>query len=125
MKSLRITLAALSLALLVCAVPVSAQNQDLPPQQNWPPPQNWTPPMQNPWLPPGSQQAQAASGKVVAFTATSLTLEAQEAGAAKNIDFVIDGNTKIDGELAKDANAQVTYRVDQGKNIAISVRVLA
>ena len=39
--------------------------------------------------------------------------------------FVIDKNTTIEGKLKINANAEVTYRDDNGKNIAISVRVTA
>jgi len=37
--------------------------------------------------------------------------------------FVMDKNTTVDGKLQVGANADVTYREDSGKNLAISVRV--
>jgi hypothetical protein len=37
--------------------------------------------------------------------------------------FQIDKNTTVDGQLQVGANADVTYRQDNGSNIAISVHV--
>jgi len=37
--------------------------------------------------------------------------------------FVMDKNTTVDGKLQVGANADVTYREDSGKNLAISVHV--
>ena len=37
--------------------------------------------------------------------------------------FFIDKNTAIEGKLKVNANADVTYRQDGGKNIAVSVHV--
>jgi hypothetical protein len=37
--------------------------------------------------------------------------------------FTIDQNTTIEGKMKVGANADVTYRQDNGANIAISVRV--
>ena len=62
---------------------------------------------------------------MVGVTPTSLTVEVQESGQAKTLDFAIDSNTKVEGKVAKDANVQVTYRTEEGRNIATLVRVLA
>ena len=37
--------------------------------------------------------------------------------------FLINQNTTVDGKLKVGANADVTYREDNGNNVAISVRV--
>ena len=39
------------------------------------------------------------------------------------MNFLIDKNTTIEGKLQVGATADVTYREDNGSNIAISVRV--
>lgn len=83
-----------------------------------------------------AQQTPAAplsvSGKITAVTKDSFTLTvagqtgqqfAQEAPRPKSMTFVIDKNTTIEGKLQVNANADVTYRVDNGRNIAISVHV--
>ena len=42
---------------------------------------------------------------------------------AKTMTFLIDKNTTVEGTLKVDSNAAVTYREDNGSNIAISVSV--
>ena len=84
------------------------------------------------------QQTPAAqlsvSGKITAVAKDSFTLAvagqagqqlAQEAPRPKSMTFHIDKNTTIEGKLQVNANADVTYREENGKNIAISVRVTA
>lgn len=83
-----------------------------------------------------AQQAPAqlsVSGKITAVAKDSFTLAvgaaqtgqqfAQEAPRPKSMTFGIDKNTTIEGKLQVNANADVTYREEGGKNIAISVRV--
>lgn len=83
-----------------------------------------------------AQQTPAAqlsvSGKITAVAKNSFTLAvagqtgqhfAQEAPRPKSMTFVIDKNTTIEGKLQVNANADVTYREDNGRNIAISVHV--
>ena len=83
-----------------------------------------------------AQQTPAAqlsvSGKITAVAKDSFTLAvasqteqhfAQEAPRSKSMTFVIDKNTTIEGKLQVNANADVTYREDNGRNIAISVHV--
>jgi hypothetical protein len=84
---------------------------------------------------PASQLS--VSGKITAVGKDSFTLAvaggqifsgqqfAQEAAKAKSMTFVIDKNTTIEGKLKVNANADVTYREDNGKNIAITVHVTA
>lgn len=84
-----------------------------------------------------AQQTSAAqlsvSGKITAVAKDSFTLAigaaqkgqqfAQEAPPPKSMTFLIDKNTTIEGKLQVNANADVTYREDNGRNIAISVHV--
>jgi hypothetical protein len=77
----------------------------------------------------------SVSGKITAVGKDSFTLAvaggqassgqhfAQEAPRAKSMTFLIDKNTTIEGKLKVNATADVTYREDNGKNIAISVHV--
>jgi len=74
----------------------------------------------------------SVSGKITAVTKDSFTLAlagqtgqqfAQEAPRPKSMTFLIDKNTTVEGKLQVNANAEVTYRVDNGRNIAISVHV--
>jgi hypothetical protein len=77
---------------------------------------------------------QSVSGKITAVAKDSFTLSvggsqtsagqqlAQQA-EPKTMTFQIDKNTAIEGKLKVNANAEVTYREEGGKNIAVSVRV--
>lgn len=76
----------------------------------------------------------SVSGKITAVAKDSFTLAvagqtgqqfAQEAPRPKSMTFVIDKNTTIEGKLKVNANADVTYREDNGRNIAVSVHVTA
>jgi len=78
-------------------------------------------------------QSQSVSGKIAAVTTTSFTLTVgagstsrelgQQEAAPKTMHFQIDKNTTIDGKLKVGASADVTYREDNGQNVAISVHV--
>ena len=77
----------------------------------------------------------SVSGKITHVAKDSFTLAvggsqtsagqqfAQDAPKPKSMTFSIDKNTTIEGQLKVNANADVTYREDNGKNIAISVHV--
>lgn len=83
-----------------------------------------------------AQQTPAAqlsvSGKITAVAKDSFTLAVaspaaqhftQESPRAKSMTFAIDKNTTIEGKLKVNENAEVTYREESGRNIAISVHV--
>ena len=80
---------------------------------------------------PAQQQAQTqrVSGKISAFDKTSLTISVASAnislqGAApSSMTFAIDKNTTVDGKLKVGSTADVTYRQDNGANVAISIHV--
>ena len=93
-------------------------------------------------MPPATDNAQptataqsqlSVSGKITAIGKDSFTLAigqsslrqqlAQEAPKGKSMTFVVDKNTAIEGKLKVNATADVTYREDNGRNIAISVHV--
>jgi hypothetical protein len=74
------------------------------------------------------------SGKIATVGKTSFTLTLEMAHSSsqgqqlqeamsKSMTFQIDKNTTIDGKMKVGANADVTYREDAGKYIAINVRV--
>jgi hypothetical protein len=77
---------------------------------------------------------QSVSGKIATVGKTSFTLTLEMAHSSsqgqqlqeamsKSMTFQIDKNTTIDGKMKVGANADVTYREDAGKYIAINVRV--
>jgi len=76
----------------------------------------------------------SVSGKITSVAKNSFTLavggsqtsagqQFAQTPEAKSMTFMIDKNTAIEGKLKVNANAEVTYREDNGKNIAISVKV--
>jgi uncharacterized protein YpmB len=79
--------------------------------------------------------AQSISGKIAEVQKTSFTLtigpshtmslmgQERQEPTQKSMTFQIDKNTTVDGKLQVGANADVTYREDGGKYVAISVRV--
>ncbi len=84
-----------------------------------------------------SASQQSVSGKITSIAKDSFTLAVGESqtssghqlapqeSKAKSMTFFIDKNTTIEGKLKVNATADVTYREDNGKNIAISVHVTA
>jgi hypothetical protein len=78
-------------------------------------------------------QTQSVSGKIAAVKSNSFILTVasgtsnvstqMQQESPKTMTFFVDKNTTVDGKLQVGANADVTYREDNGKNIAISVRV--
>jgi hypothetical protein len=79
--------------------------------------------------------AQSISGKIAEVQKTSFTLsigpshtmsnkgnQLQES-SQRTMTFQIDKNTTVDGKLQVGANADVTYREEEGKFVAINVRV--
>ena len=75
----------------------------------------------------------SVSGKIASVAKDSFTLAIGSQTAAgqyltqqaepKTMTFMIDKNTAIEGKLKVNANAEVTYREEGGKNIAVSVHV--
>ena len=78
---------------------------------------------------------QSVSGKITDVQKTSFTLsigpshtmsnngnQLQES-SQRSMTFQIDKNTTVDGKLQVGANADVTYREEEGKFVAINVRV--
>src|SRR5260370_26173581 len=78
-------------------------------------------------------QTQSVSGKVASVEKSSFTLtiggassnQGQELkeNAGKTMSFLLDKNTTIDGKLKVGSTADVTYREDNGQNVAISVHI--
>ena len=78
---------------------------------------------------------QSVSGKIASVAKDSFTLTVagsqtsagqqltQQQAEPKTMTFHIDKNTTIEGKLKVSANAEVTYREEGGKNIAVSVHV--
>jgi hypothetical protein len=83
--------------------------------------------------PQDTPQAQSISGTIASVGRNSFTLtigpstsspaQHMQQTSPKSMTFLIDQNTTVEGKLKVGANADVTYREDNGNNVAISVRV--
>jgi hypothetical protein len=88
---------------------------------------------QPPSLEQTADQGQSVTGTIAAVGRHSFTLtlgttggvpgESMQQTTPKSMTFMIDKNTTVDGKLKVGASADVTYREDNGSNVAISVRV--
>lgn len=80
-------------------------------------------------------ETQSVSGKIASVAKDSFTLTvasnqtsagqqlAQQQAEPKTMTFFVDKNTAIEGKLKVNASAEVTYREEGGKNVAVSVHV--
>jgi hypothetical protein len=78
-------------------------------------------PSDNPSLVP---KVQSVSGKIASVGDAEFALEASQDQKTNTVQFLVDGNTKVDGKLAIGAEATVEFRSDEGKNIATHVLVM-
>lgn len=69
-------------------------------------------------------QTKTVSGKVVTVTDEELTIEVKEGEKTKKMEFVLDEETKVEGELKAGVNVQVTYYTDEEDNVATRVVVV-
>lgn len=79
-------------------------------------------------------KVQSASGRITSVEGNTFTLKtaASRNSAAKSdgrgdqtvLTFAVDQDTDVDGKIAVGAEANVTYRQEDGNNIAVSVRVV-
>jgi hypothetical protein len=116
LKIIWAAMASLILVAAVCAIPPTLPHSTATPEQTVAP-------------------TQSVSGQIAEVQKTSFTLnigpshtmsnlgqQLQET-SQKSMTFQIDKNTTVEGKLQVGANADVTYREDAGKFVAISVRV--
>lgn len=68
-------------------------------------------------------ETQSASGKIASVGDAQFTMSIGKDQDRKDLQFVIDENTKVDGELSVGAQATVDFKLDGGKNIATHVIV--
>jgi|HubBroStandDraft_2_1064218.scaffolds.fasta_scaffold878217_1 hypothetical protein len=76
---------------------------------------------------------ESLSGRITSIQGNTFTVESQRRPQTQNartdqtssMTFMLDQNTTVDGKLEIGANADVTFREENGNNIAVSVRVTA
>jgi len=72
---------------------------------------------------PGQHETpiQSVNGKVVDISSSQLRLEVQADGKTDTIEFVIDENTKTDGDIKPGILATVDYHTKEGKKYAAHI----
>jgi hypothetical protein len=69
-------------------------------------------------------ERQTVSGKIASVGDAEFALEISQNQRASKLEFLVDGNTKVEGKLTVGAQATVEYRSEAGKNIATHVSVM-
>ena len=64
-----------------------------------------------------------ASGKVVNVAGSALTLEIKKDGKQQTVSFTTDKDTKVEGTLGVGAQAEVTYHLQDGNNVAVTIHI--
>jgi hypothetical protein len=67
--------------------------------------------------------SQSLTGKISSVGDAAFTLEVRKNQDVSNVQFLVDDNTKVEGQLAVGAPATVEYRSKDGKNVAVHVVV--
>jgi hypothetical protein len=71
----------------------------------------------------GGVASGSVSGKISAIGDASFSVDVVKNQDVNTVQFLIDGNTKMEGKLKVGAQATVEYRSDDGKNVATHVVV--
>ena len=70
------------------------------------------------------QKTLEASGKIASVSDTRFTVEVRKPnGDIAPVVFATDKDSVLDGKLAEGATADVTYRVEEGKNIVVRAHI--
>jgi hypothetical protein len=78
----------------------------------------------DPAAPGGSlPRHQSPSGKVASVSDAAFSLEVTQGQERKTIEFLIDGNCRVEGKLEIGSHVTVEYRSADGKNVAVHVGV--
>jgi hypothetical protein len=67
--------------------------------------------------------SQSITGKISEVGDDSFSIEIQKDKSVSTMQFLMDGNTKVEGKLAVGSKAAVQYKSDSGKNVATVVVV--
>jgi len=66
---------------------------------------------------------QSLTGKISSVGYAAFTLEVRKNQDVSNVQFLVDDNTKVEGQLTVVAHATVEFRSNDGKNVAVHVVV--
>jgi hypothetical protein len=66
---------------------------------------------------------QSLSGKIASVGDATFSLEVTKNQEVSTVEFMVDGDTKVEGKLATGAQVTVEYHSNSGKNVAVHVVV--
>jgi hypothetical protein len=69
-------------------------------------------------------ETQSLTGKIASVGDAEFALEVRQNQKPNTVQFLVDGNTKVEGKLSVGAQATVEFRSEDGKNIATHVSVM-
>jgi hypothetical protein len=70
-----------------------------------------------------SPDNQSMAGKISSVGDAVFSVQVTKNQQVSTVEFLVDGDTKVEGKLAVGAQATVEYRSDSGKNVAVHVVV--
>jgi hypothetical protein len=73
--------------------------------------------------PQPSPDNQSLAGKISSVGDAAFSVQVTKNQEVNTVEFLVDGDTKVEGNLAIGAHATVEYRSDSGKNVAVHVIV--
>jgi hypothetical protein len=88
----------------------------------------WSTPVPDRLAPGAPQPApdnQSLSGKIASIEDTAFALEVAKGKEVSTVQFLVDDQTKVEGQLTVGARATVEYRSNAGNNIAVRVVIMA
>lgn len=87
---------------------------------------SWATPVPDRLIPANSVPAPdnpSQSGKIASIGDAAFSLEVTNGQERKTVEFLVDGDTKVEGKLQVGSQATVEYRSADGRNIAIHIVV--
>jgi hypothetical protein len=66
---------------------------------------------------------QSVAGKISSVGDAAFSVQVTKNQQVSTVEFLVDGDTKVEGKLAIGAQVAVEYRSDSGKNVAVHVVV--
>lgn len=83
----------------------------------------WATPIPDRWCRPGwlpTPTTRRPSGKIAPIIDRTFSLEVTQGQARKTLEFLIDGDTGVEGKLQIGSQAAVEYRSVDGKNVVVA-----
>jgi hypothetical protein len=74
---------------------------------------------------PSKPATHQIAGTVVSWTLDRLVISHKFSGKPETMAFLLNPETKTSGKIGKSTQAAVRYRIEGGRNIAVTVRVIS